>query len=121
MRPGGVLAVVTFPRMQWHDLPWGVASFVARGVANRVRGKWEHTAPQSWPPPDTYRQVRRACAEALPGAHVSRLLFGRCFISWKRKPETNLAHPHVAHDVVIQPPAQHRRAVGVVVCNTERG
>jgi hypothetical protein len=88
VRPGGVLAVVTFPRMQWRDLPWGAASFLARTVANRVRGKWEHTAPQSWPPPATYRQLQAQSAAALRGVRTSRLLFDRCLIYWQRPQST---------------------------------
>jgi 2-polyprenyl-3-methyl-5-hydroxy-6-metoxy-1,4-benzoquinol methylase len=84
VRPGGVLAVVTFPCMQWRDLPWGAASFLARTVANRVRGQWEHTASQSWPPPATHRQLQVQSAAALRGAHTSRLPFGRCLIYWQR-------------------------------------
>jgi ubiquinone/menaquinone biosynthesis C-methylase UbiE len=86
-RPGGVLAIVSFPRMQWRDLPWGAAAVIARGAANRVRGKWEHTAQQSWPPPDTYRELRVHAASALPEARTSRLLLGRCLIYWQRPPD----------------------------------
>lgn len=47
VRPGGTLAVVGFARPGWRELPWAATSFVARGVAIQVRGKWEHTAPQA--------------------------------------------------------------------------
>lgn len=86
VRPGGVLAVVGFVRPEWRDLPWEVSSFLARGVVTRVRGKWAHTAPQLWPPPDTYRRLRTCSTEVLPGAQVSRLLLGRYLIHW-RKPK----------------------------------
>jgi 2-polyprenyl-3-methyl-5-hydroxy-6-metoxy-1,4-benzoquinol methylase len=82
VRPGGTLAIVGFARMQARDWPWAVTAFVALGVANRVRGKWEHSAPQAWPPPETFRQLRRNTREALPGARISRLLFGRYLIVW---------------------------------------
>lgn len=104
VRPGGVLAVVTFPCMQWRDLPWGAASFLARTVANRVRGKWEHTAPQSWPPPATYRQLHVQSAAALRGARTSRLLFGRCLIYWQRPLSTE-------RNVVAEADRQQRRYV----------
>ena len=63
-------------------LALGSDRFACLGVANRVRGKWEHTAPQAWPPPDTFRQLRRSLREALPGARISRLLMGRYLIIW---------------------------------------
>jgi SAM-dependent methyltransferase len=65
------------------DWPWALTALACRGVANRVRGKWEHTAPQMWPPPDTLRQLRRSLREALPGARISRLLMGRYLIVWR--------------------------------------
>jgi 2-polyprenyl-3-methyl-5-hydroxy-6-metoxy-1,4-benzoquinol methylase len=83
VRPGGTLAIVGFARTQWRDLPWALTALACRGVANRVRGKWEHTAPQTWPPPDTLRQLRRSVREALPGARISRLLMGRYLIVWR--------------------------------------
>jgi 2-polyprenyl-3-methyl-5-hydroxy-6-metoxy-1,4-benzoquinol methylase len=82
VRPGGTLAIVGFVRTEWRDLPWAMTALACRGVANRVRGKWEHTAPKTWPPPDTLRQLRRSLREALPGARISRLLMGRYLIVW---------------------------------------
>jgi 2-polyprenyl-3-methyl-5-hydroxy-6-metoxy-1,4-benzoquinol methylase len=82
VRPGGTLAIVGFTRTEWRDLPWALTALACLGVANRVRGKWEHTAPQAWPPPDTFRQLRRSLREALPGARISRLLMGRYLIIW---------------------------------------
>ena len=84
VRPGGTLAIVGFTRFGWRELPWAVAAFVSRGVAIRLRGKWEHTAPQAWPPPDTFRQFRQAAREILPGARIRRLLMGRYLLSWTR-------------------------------------
>lgn len=83
VRPGGVLAIVTFVRAEWRELPWAVATLAARRAAIGVRGKWEHTAPQSWPPPDTFRQLRHHVRAALPGACLSRLLLGRCLVLWQ--------------------------------------
>ncbi len=82
VRPGGTLAIVGFTRTEWRDWPWALTALVCLGVANRVRGKWEHTAPQVWPPPDTLRQLRRSLRETLPGARISRLLMGRYLITW---------------------------------------
>jgi len=82
VRPGGTLAIVGFTRTEWRDWPWALTAFACRGVANRVRGKWEHTAPQAWPPPDTFRQLRRTLRDTLPGARISRLLMGRYLVIW---------------------------------------
>ncbi len=86
VRPGGILAIVTFARTEWRELPWVAASFVARGVAIRARGKWEHSAPTVWPPADTLRQLRAVAETELPGARVSRLLLGRVLIHWRSSP-----------------------------------
>src|SRR5215470_11488297 len=83
VRPGGVLGVVGFTRTQCRDWPWALAAFAARGIAIRVRGKWQHTAPTAWPPPDTYRQLRQAARQVLPGSRVSRLLMGRYLLTWQ--------------------------------------
>jgi 2-polyprenyl-3-methyl-5-hydroxy-6-metoxy-1,4-benzoquinol methylase len=83
VRPGGTLAIVGFPRAEWRDLHWAMTAFVCSGVANHIRRKWEHTAPKTWPPPDTFRQVRRSLREALPGARISHLLLGRYLITWR--------------------------------------
>jgi SAM-dependent methyltransferase len=84
VKPGGVLAVVTFVRPRVRDLPWQTVAFVARGIAIRLRGKWEHTAPQHWPPADSISDLRRIAAELLPGCRVSRLLYGRVLLRWSR-------------------------------------
>jgi 2-polyprenyl-3-methyl-5-hydroxy-6-metoxy-1,4-benzoquinol methylase len=83
VRPGGTLAVVTFARPGWRHLPWALGTFVTRGVAIRLRGKWEHSAPTVWPPHDTVAQLRRHARAELPGAEVSLLALGRVFIHWQ--------------------------------------
>ena len=82
VRPGGTLAIVGFTRTEWRDWPWALISWTCLGAANRVRGKWEHTAPKVWPPRDTFRELRGSLREALPGARISRLLMGRYLIIW---------------------------------------
>ncbi|MEQ7126060.1 class I SAM-dependent methyltransferase [Actinopolymorpha sp. B11F2] len=82
VRPGGTLAVVGIARREGRDLPWAVAAWTAIGIATRVRQKWAHTAPQAWPPPETFRQVRRNANEVMPGSRVTRLLLGRYLIVW---------------------------------------
>ncbi len=85
-RPGGIVAIVTFARTEWRDVPWAATAFVARGIANRGRGKWEHTAPTAWPPALTFRQLHEIVQIELPGARVARLLFGRVLIHWQAPP-----------------------------------
>ena len=86
VRPGGTLAIVGFAARR-RDLPWAAAAFISLGAANRLRGKWEHTAPQAWPPRDTFRQLRQAARETLPGTRIRRPLMGRYLLTWTRPPE----------------------------------
>ncbi|OBK25210.1 SAM-dependent methyltransferase [Mycobacterium asiaticum] len=81
--PGGTLSVVTFVRFSLRTAGWQVMSSIACLVANRVKGKWEHTAPIKWPPPDTFSQLRAHVRATLPGAGIRRLLFGRVLITWR--------------------------------------
>ena len=83
VRPGGTLAVVSFARPGWRYLPWALATFVVRGVAILIRGKWEHSAPILWPPRYTVRELREHVRAELPGARVSLLPLGRVFIQWQ--------------------------------------
>jgi SAM-dependent methyltransferase len=82
VRPGGTLSIVGFTRTERRDLPWALLAFVSLGIAIRVRGKWEHTAPQAWPPPHTFRELRQTVEGVLPGARISRLVMGRYLIRW---------------------------------------
>jgi SAM-dependent methyltransferase len=86
VRPGGTLAIVTFARPGLGGLPWALGTFVTRGVAIRLRGKWEHSAPTVWPPRDTVASLRRHVRAELPGAQLSLLLLGRVFILWHAPP-----------------------------------
>jgi 2-polyprenyl-3-methyl-5-hydroxy-6-metoxy-1,4-benzoquinol methylase len=81
--PGGTLAVVTFVRPSLRNGLWHLTSWTACGVVNRVRGKWEHTAPIKWPPRETLWQLRAHVRALLPGAAVRRLLYGRILITWR--------------------------------------
>jgi SAM-dependent methyltransferase len=80
--PGGTLAVVTFVRPSLRNGLWHLTSWAACGVAIRLRGKWEHTAPIKWPPRETLRQLRTHVGAALPGARLRRLFYGRVLITW---------------------------------------
>jgi hypothetical protein len=66
--------------------PWHLTSSIACAVVNQVNGKWEHTAPIKWPPPDTFSQLRAHVRAVLPDAHIRRLLYGRVLITWRRSP-----------------------------------
>ena len=83
VRPGGTLALVTFARPGWRYLPWALGTLVLRGVAIRLRGKWEHSAPIVWPPRDTVAELRDHVRAELPGARVSLLPLGRVFVRWQ--------------------------------------
>ncbi|OBI72950.1 class I SAM-dependent methyltransferase [Mycobacterium asiaticum] len=81
--PGGTLTVVTFVRFSVRTAWWHLATAMACVVVNRVKGKWEHTAPIKWPPPDTFSQLRRHVRAVLPDARIHRLLYGRVLITWQ--------------------------------------
>jgi SAM-dependent methyltransferase len=83
VRPGGTLAIVSFASPGWRYLPWALATFVIRGLAIRLRGKWEHSAPTVWPPRFTVTELRAELREALPGARLSLLALGRVLIQWR--------------------------------------
>ncbi len=93
VRPGGTLAIVGFPRGEWRDLPWAAIGFIARGAAIRLHGKWEHTAPIAWPPRDTFRELRQAAREILPGARIRHLLMERYLLTWTRPHPTPPGKP----------------------------
>jgi SAM-dependent methyltransferase len=86
VRPGGTLGVVAFVRPSPRNGLWHVTSWVACAVVNRVKGKWEHTAPIKWPPAATLRRLRADARAALPGAVVRRLFYGRVLITWAKPP-----------------------------------
>lgn len=83
VRPGGPLAVVTFVKPSLRETFWHVTTWIACGIVNQVKGKWEHTAPIKWPPPDNFGQLRAHVRAVLPGARIRRLLYGRVLISWR--------------------------------------
>lgn len=81
--PGGTLAVVTFVTPSLRNGLWHLTSWVACGMANRVKGKWEHSAPIKWPPPQTLHELRSHVRALLPGACIRRLLYGRVLVTWR--------------------------------------
>jgi len=80
---GGTLIVVTFVKPSLRHGPWYLTSSIACAVINQVKGKWEHTAPIKWPPPDTFSQLRAHVRAVLPDARIRRLLYGRVLITWR--------------------------------------
>ena len=82
LAPGGTLAVVAFVRTTVPDLPWQATAFICRGIVQRIRGNWRHSAPMVWPPHDTLRQLRQHAQAQLPGARIRRLPYGRVLITW---------------------------------------
>lgn len=83
VKPGGTVAIVAFVRPSVRSGWWHLASWVACAVVNRIKGKWEHTAPIVWPPRENLRQLREVVHAALPGARMRRLLYGRVLITWR--------------------------------------
>ena len=83
--PGGTLTVVTFVKPSMRQGPWHLTSSIACAVVNQVKGKWEHTAPIKWPPPDTFSQLRAHVRAVLPDARIRRLVYGRVLITWRRR------------------------------------
>jgi 2-polyprenyl-3-methyl-5-hydroxy-6-metoxy-1,4-benzoquinol methylase len=83
VRPGGTVAVATFVKPSLREIAWHIPAWVACAVVNRVKGKWEHSAPIKWPPPETFGQLRAKVRQTLPGAAVRRLLYDRVLITWQ--------------------------------------
>lgn len=84
VRPRGRLGVVGFARNGPLDWPLSLLGMVAIVVVQRIRGKWEHTAPIAWPPALTYGQTRDVARRALPGSRFRRVLLGRYLLDWTR-------------------------------------
>lgn len=85
LRPGGVLAVVGLARPgSPADLALLTAGRAASLVARARRGYWEHSAPLVWPPPESYRSMRRIASTTLPGAQLRRRLYLRYSLLWRK-------------------------------------
>jgi SAM-dependent methyltransferase len=84
VRPGGSVAIVGLAANDWWDWPYAMLGAAARRGLAAMRGHWEHSAPQCWPPPLTYRQMRRVAVRILPGARFRHHLLGRYSIVWDR-------------------------------------
>ena len=87
VRPGGTLVVVGLARARGGvDGVLSVAGAIATRAYQRVLRKryWEHSAPQVWPPPLSYAEVRTAAMELLPAVKYCRHLLWRYSLIWRR-------------------------------------
>jgi SAM-dependent methyltransferase len=101
LRPGGVLAVVGLardggPADLGRAVPAILGTQVRRVVsAWRLRGSARptpaYTSPVVWPPPLTYREVRRLAGQVLPGVRYRRHLYWRYSLVWAKPSDTGRA------------------------------
>jgi SAM-dependent methyltransferase len=84
VRPGGVLVVVGLARADWWDIPLDAIAIASRIGLSFIRGYWKHSAPQCWPPPLTYREMKTLGAQLLPGVRYRRHLLGRYSLIWRK-------------------------------------
>lgn len=83
--PGGLLAVVGLARSTTPlDFGYDLAGTAQHQYLSRRRGFWDHTAPTVWPPPHSYRDVRRMAWRVLPGVHWRRLPLWRYALLWRK-------------------------------------
>jgi 2-polyprenyl-3-methyl-5-hydroxy-6-metoxy-1,4-benzoquinol methylase len=73
VRPGGVVTVVGLAANSWWDLPYALAGHSAQLVLVLVRRRWQHSARNVWPPPATYREMKRVARRVLPGVRYTAL------------------------------------------------
>jgi ubiquinone/menaquinone biosynthesis C-methylase UbiE len=97
LRPAGVLVVIGLAR---EGLSPGLALIVPGLVDHRIQllrhrpaprgansdcaAKVSHQPPIVWPPPETYRQIRRMAGSLLPGMRYRRHLLWRYSIRWTK-------------------------------------
>jgi D-arabinose 1-dehydrogenase-like Zn-dependent alcohol dehydrogenase len=58
VRPGGPVVVVGLAADTWSDIPLAAVAVAARQVFGLVHGRRDHSAPECWPPPFTYGEMR---------------------------------------------------------------
>jgi SAM-dependent methyltransferase len=95
LRPGGVLAVVGLARDRSPaDFGWAVpatAGTQLHRLADAMRWRRTggppsppHQPPLVWPPPLSYRQMRRLAERLLPGARYRRHVYWRYSLVWTK-------------------------------------
>jgi SAM-dependent methyltransferase len=91
LRPGGVLAIVGLARGSSPvdftlTVPAAIGDRVHRLITPRGRAPQAdgYRSPVCWPPPVTYRDVRRLARRLLPGAHYRRHLYWRYSLTWRK-------------------------------------
>ena len=84
VRPGGVVGVIGLAANDWWDWLYAMVGLCARVVVGMIRGYWEHSAPMTWPPPTTYREIKRIARDILPGVQYRHHFYGRYSLVWTR-------------------------------------
>jgi SAM-dependent methyltransferase len=84
VRPGGTVAVIGIAANAWSDFPLAALGAAGRLALGFVHGHWEHSAPQCWPPPLTYREMKALSVSALPGVRYRRHFLGRYSLVWRK-------------------------------------
>lgn len=83
-RPGGVVALIGLAANDWWDWPAAALGVAVREAYCLRFGRWVHSAPMCWPPPRTYRQMRRLAGQVLPGSEYRRHLLQRFSVVWRK-------------------------------------
>jgi 2-polyprenyl-3-methyl-5-hydroxy-6-metoxy-1,4-benzoquinol methylase len=91
LRPGGTLAVVGLARGSSPvDVALSVAATIGAGLHRLTTPCVDNTASDTyratvcWPPPLTYRAMRRLTGQILPGARYRRHLYWRYSVTWSK-------------------------------------
>ena len=96
LRPGGVLAVVGLARAGSPgdlapEIPAVIGTQLHRAVSairrrrTGARPATVHQPPVIWPPPQTYRDMRRLATDVLPGVRYRRHLYWRYSLVWTKR------------------------------------
>jgi SAM-dependent methyltransferase len=84
VRPGGTVIVVGLAANAWADIPLAAVGMASRLGLGLVYGRWKHSAPECWPPPLTYREMKALSADVLPGVRYRRHLLSRYSLVWRK-------------------------------------
>jgi SAM-dependent methyltransferase len=84
VRPGGAVIVIGLAASTLWDTPLEYVALGARMALGIVYGRWNHSAPQCWPPPLTYGEIKELSARLLPGVRYRRHFLGRYSLVWCR-------------------------------------